>query len=44
VALFTLIVGANPAGGMRTSMIIALVAYAVMFAIAFLLKKAERGE
>ena len=41
VALFTLIVGANPAGGMHTSMIIALVAYIVMAVIAFFLKKNE---
>lgn len=41
VALFTLIVGANPAGGMHTSMIIAFVAYVVMTIVAFFLQKNE---
>jgi MFS family permease len=41
VALFTLVVGANPAGGMHTSMIIAFVAFVVMTVVAFFLQKNE---
>lgn len=41
MAIFTLLVGVDPAGGMRTCMIIALVAWIVLFLITFLLKKPE---
>ena len=40
-ALFTLLVGADPMGGMRICMIIALAAFIVQFFITFLLKKAD---
>lgn len=39
MAIFTLLVGMDPAGGMRMCMIIALVAWIVLFLITFLLKK-----
>ena len=41
MAIFTLLVGVDPAGGMRTCMIVALVAWIVLFFITFLLKKPE---
>lgn len=43
VALFTLVIAANPAGGMITCMVIALVAYAVMFVLTLLLKSPEHA-
>ena len=41
MAIFTLLVGMNPAGGMRMCMIVALVAWIILFCITFLLKKPE---
>lgn len=43
-AIFTLLVGVDPVGGMRTCMIIALVAWIALFLITFLLKKPEAEE
>ena len=44
MAIFTLLVGMDPAGGMRTCMIIALVAWIVLLLITFLLRKPEADE
>ena len=44
MAVFTLLVGIDPAGGMRTCMIIALVAWIALFLVTFLLKKPEADE
>ena len=44
MAIFTLLVGMDPAGGMRTCMIVALVAWIVLFLITFLLKKPEADQ
>lgn len=41
MAVFTLLVGMNPATGMRTCMIVALAAWILLFFITFLLKKNE---
>ena len=44
MAVFTLLVGMDPAGGMRTCMIVALVAWIILFCITFLLKKPEADQ
>ena len=44
MAVFTLLVGMDPAGGMRTCMIVALVAWIILLFITFLLKKPESDE
>lgn len=44
MALFTLLVGMDPAGGMRLCMICALVAWIILFFITFLLKKNDEVE
>ena len=44
MAIFTLLVGMNPAGGMRMCMIVALVAWIILFCITSLLKKPEADQ
>ena len=44
MAVFTLLVGMDPTGGMRTCMIVALVAWIVLLLITFLLKKPDSDE
>ena len=44
MAVFTLILAVDPAGGMRLCMVVALIAWIILFFITFLLKKPASEE